>query len=309
MVNKSMPQAVILEDRGMLRLFGQAARSLLQGLVTVDLGGLDETRALYGTLLTPQGKFLFDFHITATADDDITLEVKADRLAELEKRLTLYRLRAPVTIEPVSPAPAVAVVFGGDAPASAGLPAEPGALRRDGGPLRFVDPRLAGLGVRVHAPEGELRDWLGANGIELGAREAFERHRIALAVPEAGSDLVVDRTILLEAGIDQLGGVSFDKGCFVGQELTARTRYRGLVKRRLVPLALDGAVVEPGFAVMAGEREAGEIRSVARDIALAMLRLDRLGEPLEAGGGRVRPAPAAWQGDLAALLQDGGRTA
>jgi folate-binding protein YgfZ len=130
---------------------------------------------------------------------------------------------------------------------------------------------------------------------------------VALAVPEAGVDLVVDKTIMLEAGLDQLGAVSFDKGCFVGQELTARTRYRGLVKRRLVPVRLDGAKVEPGFAIMAGEREAGEIRSMAGDLALAMLRLDRLGEPLAAGGGLVHPHPAPWQADLKQQLEAGGR--
>lgn len=304
-----MTQAVILENRGMLRLFGPAARSLLQGLVTVDLDELKRDRALYGTLLTPQGKFLFDFLLTLDGDDGIILETAAHRLSDLERRLTLYRLRAPVSIEPVDPTITVAAVFGDAALKAAGLPAEPGALREDHGPLRFVDPRLPALGVRLHGTSDALRSWLADAAVEIVAMSEFERHRIRLGVPEGGLDLVVDKTILLEAGIDHLNGVSFGKGCFVGQELTARTHYRGLVKRRLVPLILDGAVVEPGFAVMAGEREAGEIRSVGPGVALAMLRLDRLGQPLEAGGGAVRPAPAPWQSDLRSLLGDGGSTA
>jgi folate-binding protein YgfZ len=300
-----MTQAVIFDNRGQLRLSGRDARTLLQGLITADLDKLAADRALYSALLTAQGKFLFDFVISEGETGALVLETAADRLADLERRLTLYRLRADVAIEPLDPPPATAVLFGGDAAALAGLPPERGAVRRVAGLTLMVDPRLVELGVRAYGPAAALTDWLDGVGIAPGEPAAFERHRIALAVPDAGVDLVVDKTIMLEAGLDQLGAVAFDKGCFVGQELTARTRYRGLVKRRLVPVRLDGAQVEPGFAIMAGEREAGEIRSVAGDLALAMLRLERLGEPLAAGGGTVHPRPAPWQTDLMAQLEAG----
>jgi folate-binding protein YgfZ len=302
-----MTQAAIFENRGQLRLSGRDARTLLQGLITADLDQLSAGRALYSALLTAQGKFLFDFVISEDQAGAIVLETAGDRLADLERRLTLYRLRADVAIEPVEPSPAMALLFGGDAAAVAGLPPERGAARRLAALTLVVEPRLVELGVRANGPEPELRAWLEGRGIDVADPLDFERHRVALAMPEAGVDLVVDKTIMLEAGLDQLGAVSFDKGCFVGQELTARTRYRGLVKRRLVPVLLDGAKVEPGFAVMAGEREAGEIRSVAGDLALALLRLDRLGEPLAAGGGHVHPQPAPWQTDLRQLLEAGGR--
>ena len=305
MVKKSMTQAIIFRDRGLLRLGGPDARSLLQGLITADLGRLAADRAIYTALLTPQGKYLFDFHVSLAAlgdrdgdRDDLLLETSLQRLPDLERRLMLYRLRAAVTIEPLTPAPAVALAFGGDAPSAAGLPAEPGAMRHAHGLTFMVDPRLAALGVRLYGEAAAITAWLEGTGIETVAPEAFARHRIALAIPVGGLDLVVDKSIMLEAGLDQLGAVAFDKGCFVGQELTARTHYRGLVKRRLVPVLLEDAVVEPGFAVMAGEREAGEIRSVAGDMALALLRLERLGEPLAAGGGTVHPRPAPWQTDL-----------
>ncbi len=298
-----MTSAVIFDNRVMLRLGGPDARPLLQGLITADLKRLAADRALYSVLLTPQGKFLFDFVISETpADATLLLETTADRLADLERRLTLYRLRADVTIEPVDPQAAVAMLFGEGAHDLAGLAAEPGVMRHTGGLALMVDPRLAALGVRLYGARPTIEAWLAGQGIATAEPLAFERHRVALAVPEAGSDLVVDKTIMLEAGLDQLGAVAFDKGCFVGQELTARTRYRGLVKRRLVPVTLDGAKVETGFAIMAGEREAGEIRSIAGDLALALLRLDRLDEPLAAGGGRVHPRPAAWQTDLAERL-------
>ncbi len=308
-----MAEAVLFPDRGLLRLSGPDAFGLLQGLVTADLAGLAADRAVYTALLTPQGKYLFDFHVSLepAADDDVEpallLEVDGGRLDELERRLKLYRLRAALDIEPVRPPPTVAMVFGDDAPAACGLPATPGAMRSAAGLDVMVDPRLAALGVRVYGEAAAIAAWLAADGIETVEPEVFVRHRITLAVPEGGTDLLVDKSIMLEAGLDQLNAVAFDKGCFVGQELTARTHYRGLVKRRLVPVLLEDAVVEPGFAIMAGEREAGEIRSVAPPLALALLRLDRLAEPLAAGGGTVHPRPAFWQTDLAAQL--GGPTA
>lgn len=304
-MKKSLPSAALLENRGCLRLSGPDAASLLQGLISNDLDRLAADRAIYTTLLTPQGKFLFDFFVHAEGDD-LVLETAGDRLADLERRLKLYRLRAEVVIEPIEPPPLVAVLFAADgsdgAAGLAGLAREPGATRRADGLTFTVDPRLAELGLWLRGAPGVVRAWLEACGVELAEPPAFERHRIALAVPEAGTDLVVEKSILLEAGLDRLHGVVFDKGCFVGQELTARTHYRGLVKRRLVPVRLEGASVEPGFAIMAGEIEAGEIRSTAGDMAMALLRLDRLGSPLEAGGGRVLPCPAAWQEDLVERL-------
>ncbi len=296
-MKKSMPSATLLENRACLRLSGKDATSLLQGLVSNDLDRLAPDRSIYTTLLTPQGKFLFDFFVHRD-NWALMLETAGDRLADLQRRLTLYRLRADVVIEPVEPAPLVAVLFGDDAGTLAGLPAEPGATRTADGLTWTIDPRLPALGVWLRGAPEAVRDWIETTGLALVEHAVFARHRISLAVPEAGSDLVVDKSILLEAGLDQLNGVAFDKGCFVGQELTARTHYRGLVKRRLVPVRLEGASVEPGFAIMAGAVEAGEIRSVAGDMAMALLRLDRLGSPLEAGGGAVLPAPAFWQADL-----------
>ena len=224
-------------------------------------------------------------------------------LAELERRLLLYRLRAPVAIERASPEPTVAVVFGEDAAAVAGLDSTCGATARASGLVLQVDPRLAALGIRLYGAAGDIEAWLATHQVGRVDGMRAEQHRIALAIPEPDTDLVVDKTIMLEAGLDQLGAVAFDKGCFVGQELTARTRYRGLVKRRLVPVELESADIGPGMPVMAGERDAGDIRSVAGRLALAMLRLDRLGDRLQAGGGTVLPRPATWQSDLVDRLR------
>jgi folate-binding protein YgfZ len=313
---KSMTQAFILADCGLLRVGGADARSLLQSLVTADLNKLTPDRAIYSALLSPQGKYLFDFHISVDGQpvmpgedhkvglgETMLLETAADRLPDLERRLLLYRLRAAVTVEPLASQLSVAIVFGGDAAGLAGLPEMPGAMEWRGELCFMVDPRLAALGVRIYGAKAMLENWLGERRIPMVGPAVFASHRIALAVPAGEIDLVVDKTIMLEAGLDQLGAVAFDKGCFIGQELTARTHYRGLVKRRLVPVLLEDAVVEPGFAVMAGEREAGEIRSTAPGMALALLKLDQLGAPLAAGGGTVHPAPAPWQTDLLERLK------
>ena len=302
-----MTQAAILDNRAFLRLVGHDARSLLQGLVTCDLRLLSAERSLYGALLTPQGKYGFAFHIvleaaTEDGEETILLETSGNRLAELERRLLLYRLRAPVAIERMSIEPQVAIVFGEGAATLAELNATPGATARRSGLALQVDPRLAAFGVRLYGTAGDIETWLAAHQVSRVDTMLAEQHRIALAIPEPDTDLVVDKTIMLEAGLDQLGAVAFDKGCFVGQELTARTRYRGLVKRRLVPVELATADIEPGMPVMAGERDAGDIRSVAGKIALAMLRLDQLGHSLRANGGSVLPRPAAWQSDLADRL-------
>lgn len=303
-----MTQAAFLDNRAFLRLAGHDARSLLQSLVTSDLRLLTAAKSLYAALLSPQGKFQFAFHVVLEPDaksgeEAILLETSASRSADLERRLLLYRLRAPVTIAPLSSQATVAIVFGDDAAKLAGLAPLPGMTRRDNGLTFQVEPRLAELGVRVYGATLDIEAWLAEHRVPRVDSALLERHRIALAIPEPDTDLVVDRTIMLEAGLDQLGAVAFDKGCFVGQELTARTHYRGLVKRRLVPVELESADTLPGTPVTAGEREAGEIRSVAGDLALAMLRLDRLGEPLRADGGSVLPRPAAWQTDLAEHLR------
>lgn len=303
-----MTQAAILDNRAFLRLVGHEARSLLQGLVTCDLRRLSAEQSLYGALLTPQGKFGFAFHIVLEAGVDggeeaILLETSAQRLADLERRLLLYRLRAPVAIERLSPEPNVALVFGEDAATLAELNSTPGATARASGLTLQVDPRLVELGVRLYGDAERIEAWLARNRVHRVAAVLAEQHRIALAIPEPDTDLVVDKTIMLEAGLDQLGAVAFDKGCFVGQELTARTHYRGLVKRRLVPVELEAAGLEPGTPVLAAERDAGEIRSAAGGVGLAMLRLDRLGDPLRAGGGSVRPRPATWQSDLVERLR------
>jgi folate-binding protein YgfZ len=290
---------VLLSDRGVLALHGGDVRPFLQGLISNDVTQVREERAAYGALLTPQGKFLFDFFIVQDSGR-LLLETEAARLGELHRRLLMYRLRSKVDIEDCSGQFAVAAVIG-DAPAAAvGLPELPGAARALDLGLAFVDPRLPRLGVRVLLPRDNARATLAASGFEALEREAYERLRLTLGVPDGSRDLVVEKATLLESGFEELHGVDFGKGCFVGQELTARMKYRGLVRKRLLPVAFTGAPPPPGTVIRLGEREAGEMRSGIDGQGLALLRLEQVekakaeGMPLMAGETEILPVPPPW---------------
>jgi hypothetical protein len=285
---------IMLPGRAVVAVAGEDARGLLQGLVSNDVERLRASRAIHAALLTPQGKWLADF-VMLDAGEALLLDIETVLAADLVRRLTMYRLRAKAEIG-LREGVAVAVALGPEAPAAFGLPAEPGAARRDGAIVMAVDPRAAALGVRLVGPEAELCRALAAVGAQPAGREAWDAVRIPLAVPDGSRDLVAERSTLLESNFDVLNGVSFEKGCFVGQELTARMRYRGLVRKRLVPVRVEGAAPPPGTPVITDDREVGELRGSAGGWGLALLRLDRLaGAPaLAAGDAGLVPAPPAW---------------
>ncbi|MDP6874627.1 MAG: folate-binding protein [Alphaproteobacteria bacterium] len=270
-----------LPGRGVLRLSGADAVPFLQALITRDLDSLSPERAVYGALLTPQGKYLFDFFLCLQGDD-LLLECEAGRLEALAKRLNMYRLRADVTIEAV--AWEVHAAFGGGAAAYLEMDG-PGAAKEFAGGVAFLDPRLGGAGARIIAPPGQTEEALTAAGLAPAAAGDYDYFRLGLALPDGSKDLVVDKSLMLESNFEALNGVDFDKGCFVGQELTARTKYRALVRKRLLPIHIDGPVPAPDTPLLAGEREVANMRSGQGDRGLALVRLDRLAE----AGGLAQP--------------------
>jgi folate-binding protein YgfZ len=267
----------LLADRGVLAVRGVDVLPFLQGLVSSDLNRVTAQQAGYGALLTPQGKFLFDF-IMVRGDEQLLLDTERARVGQLLQRLTMYRLRSQVEVEDVSARWAVAAVLGEAVAERLGLPDRPGACRRLGDGFSLIDPRLAQLGGRVLVPAVAIDATLEGLGPARLEPEAYERTRLALGVPDGSRDLVVERSTLLESGFEELHGVDFAKGCFVGQELTARMHYRGLVRKRLLPVVLKGPCPEPGTIIRLGEREAGEMRSGIDGRGLALLRLDRIAE-------------------------------
>ena len=288
-----------MPERGVIALQGADRIAFLQGLISRDLEQITADRAGYGALLTPQGKFLFDFMVLRTADA-LLLDAERARLPDLLRRLIMYRLRAKVEIEDASGHHAVAAVLGDDVARRFELEDRPGACRPLGEGFAFVDPRLARLGVRVLLPPAALGPTLEGLGFAPLEPEAYERLRITAGVPDGSRDLVTEKSTLLESGFEELNGVDFAKGCFVGQELTARMKYRGLVRKRLLPVVLKGPRPEPGTIIRLGEREAGEMRSSIDGRGLALLRLDRIAEadragaPLSAGATEVVPVKPDW---------------
>lgn len=289
---------VVLEDRGALAVGGADVRSFLQGLISNDVEKVDAGHAVWAAFLTPQGKYLHDFFVLEDANGSLLLEGERNRLADLAKRLTLYKLRSKVEIADRSAETTVAAAFGDGAAAAFGLDAAAaGDVRPFGDGLAYLDPRLAEAGARVVLPAAGAREALADAGLEEADREAYDRHRLALGLPDGSRDLVAEKSILLESGFDELHGVDWNKGCYLGQELTARTKYRGLVKKRLVPVAIAGPRPEPGTPVTADGREVGEMRSAADGIGLALLRLDAMqggDAPLAAGDARLEPRKPAW---------------
>lgn len=263
-----------LASRALIAVSGPDWRPFLQGLLTQDVETLKAGELRFAALLTPQGRLLHDLFVAGTADGEgCLIEAAAEQRPALLHRLRMYRLRAKVELAE-SEAPVSALWGAADAPAP-----------------WMADPRAPGLGFRAYgeacAPEA------------ASASEAdYERHRFACGVP-GPADWGVDRSYPIEADFDLLGAIDFRKGCFVGQETTSRMKRRGTVKNRMAPIRFEGPAPAPGTMVKAGGLRAGEVCSGFEGAAMALLRLDRLGEgPLNLDDGRpFRIDWPAWMGD------------
>ncbi len=295
--------ATLLQNRGVLAISGGDAREFLQGLVSNDLSRVSPTQAIYAALLTPQGRYLHDFFILEK-DGVFFLDCEAKRRNDLMRRLKAYTLRSEVSLTDASSNYSVAVLMGKDAIEKLGLseiPGEtPGAATAFGGGVAYGDPRLAELGARALLSRDDAEAAIKGAGFSLGGEEDYERLRLELGIPDGSRDMEVEKALLLENGFDELHGVDWDKGCYMGQELTARTKHRGLVKKRLMPVTVDGPLPAPGTSILLGEAEAGTVTSGLGTRALALLRLEAIesaqaqGEALMAGEARLAPQRPDW---------------
>ncbi|WP_428483688.1 YgfZ/GcvT domain-containing protein [Rhodopila sp.] len=263
-----MKRLAHLSERGVITVEGDDRVAFLQGLVSNDVAAAKPGQAVWAALLSPQGKWLADFFVFAV-DGSLKLDCERAQIPMLIQRLARYRLRMRVALaEDVQSQ--VYVAWGGQ-PGVAGAVAP--------------DPRLPDFAWRI----------LSAADLQTNASPVdWDRHRLNAGLPDGSRDMETDRSVLLEAGFDELAGVSWTKGCYMGQELTARTKYRGLVKRRLVPVAIDGPLPPPGTPVLRDGVEVGTMRSSLDQSGLAILRLDSLGHPLHCGAARLIPQIPAW---------------
>jgi folate-binding protein YgfZ len=252
-----------LTGRAVLAVRGQDATHFLHKLLTADIEHLAEGAATWAALLSPQGKILFDMLVLKGADGFL-IDCAASQRADLVKRLTIYKLRAKVEIAArddlavsVSPAP---------------LP---------GG---YADPRFEAIGWRA------MRE-------AAGEAEGYDAARIALGLPDSEADVGSGEFFPHEANMDQLGGVSFKKGCYIGQEVVSRMEHRGTARSRILPVTLDGTSPPKGTDIRAGEKQIGTLLSSSGQTALALIRLDRLAEakePLVADGATIHVLKPRW---------------
>ncbi len=279
---------VALPNRGLLKISGPDARPYLQGLVSQDMKRVTTEQAVYCAFLTPQGKFLYDFFVFEM-DGALVLDCEADRRSDFFKRLSMYKLRSDVVLSDVTDEYQVYGVL--DAMGFA----ERGAAKVLSGGIVYADPRLLDMGCRAVTPQGDTSA-LEQAGLSGGTLDAYEHQRIALGLADGSRDMGVDKALLLEYGFEELDGVSFTKGCFMGQELTARTRYRGLVKKRLLPVKIDGPAPAPGTVFEVDGREAGEMKTSVGDMGLALIRIDKLAEGVNysCAGATLSPNVPAW---------------
>jgi folate-binding protein YgfZ len=285
-------KAAYLPDRGVVKVAGDGAPNFLQGLLTNNVLKIPPETARFAALLTPQGKIIADFFIVEAPAADgggFFLDVARTLVAPLIAKLNLYKLRAKVIVEDLSEVLGVLAVWDGDAES---------ATAKAG--LRYADPRLAALGLRIMLPPHRaeaVATGLGAMLVGLGG---YDAHRIALGVPQGGADFGYGDAFPHEADMDQFGGIDFAKGCYVGQEVVSRMEHRGSARTRAVPVTYDAAAPQAGSAVTAGGQSAGTMGSSAGGKGLALVRLDRAaealsrGEALTAGGVPIRLVKPDW---------------
>jgi hypothetical protein len=278
----AMPDQTIalLPDRGVLRLGGADMRPFLQGLITTDVDRLDRDGALYGGLLSPQGKILFEFFVVADGEA-VLVDCERARAAELAKRLTFYRLRAKVEIADLSETHAVAAAWRADG----------GEVLPPAGAIAFADPRLAAMGLRLIGERAAIEPLASADAAD------YHRHRMAHGLADS-TEIGSGELFPHECNLDQLGGIDFSKGCYVGQEVVSRTEHRGTARKRIVPVSGSGLAAD--MAITAAGKTVGTVIAARDGRALALVRLDRAGEALGTGaaleseGGPVTLHKPAW---------------
>jgi folate-binding protein YgfZ len=282
-------KAALLPDRGVVKVAGDDSRNFLHGLLSADILKLTAGAARFCALLSPQGKIVADFIVVEAPAQDgggFFLDLPRARAKSLVEKLNLYKLRSRLIVEDLSEVLGVVAAWDGDGTTTFGL--------------AYADPRLGSLGLRVMVPPHRAADAAAGLGAILVDASEYEAHRIALGIPRGGVDFGYGDAFPHEADMDQLGGVDFAKGCYVGQEVVSRMEHRGLARTRAVPVRYDGAAPAAGVAVMAGERQIGTMGSTAAGRGLALLRLDRVadalsrGEPLLAGGTPIHLVKPDW---------------
>ena len=246
----------ILPERGVIAISGDDRKPFLQGLITNDINKATEKEAIFAALLSPQGKFLYDFFITQY-QDQILLETDKSSISELIKRLQMYKLRSKVEITLLEEW----AVMGNW---------EIGKLGNWGenDVIAYNDPRHLQLGKRILFPASRLPDFPTSS--------SYEAHRLTLGIPEGSKDLTKDKSLPMEWGYEQLGAIDFTKGCYVGQEVTARSKHRATLHKTICQIRSAQALPAKGIPLWQGGKEVGYVASSDNTIGLALLQKEAI---------------------------------
>lgn len=287
--------AAILPDRRVAAITGVDRVKFLQGLVTNDIRRLASDRACYTGLLTGQGKLLYDCVVVDEGGDRILIDIAAAHVQDFLRRLTTFKLRAAVEVVEPTPALAVAVAWGMDAAVRLGLGAMEGVAGKGAlanAHYAFVDPRIADLGVRlIYSTGAPIEAELAQLGFANATAAEYAAHRLALGIADS-TEIGDEICYPLEANFELLHGVDFKKGCYVGQELTARMKLKGELRKRILPVVGSAPLPERGTPVTADGIELGSLIAASGVQGLALLRLDRLANAKE-GAIRAQEVPVS----------------
>jgi len=282
-------KTALLPERGVVKVAGEDARKFLNGLLTTDVARVSPQRASFAALLTPQGKIMVDMIVAENPPEDgggFFLDIPRALAITLVDRLNFYKLRAKVIAEDLSAVLGIMAVWEGTGSTEYGL--------------CYADPRLPELGMRCMLPPHLVAEAAADLGAALVEDKDYEAHRIGLGVPRGGLDFRYNDAFPHEADMDQLGGIDFDKGCYVGQEVVSRVEHRGTARKRVVPVTYQDFAAEAGVPVKVGDIEVGTMGSSAQGRGLAMLHLGRIGDalaadqPIVSGGITIQPVKPAW---------------
>jgi len=258
------PSFCTLNSRTIIEITGTQATDFLQGLITNDISKADPGHALYAALLTPQGKILFDFFISQPRPGTYWLECSRNQAADLAKRLTFYKLRADVSITPLSDDLKVTCIWGAGAQATL-----------DG--YHYADPRTPSAGLRMISPAEAIS--ITGNRVDT---DTYTAHRVHLGLGDSDGDIGSSERFVHECNLDMLNGVDFSKGCYVGQEVVSRMHHKQAARKRILPVSSTDTLTT-GAAIMTDGKSIGEILTSTGPQALAVLRLDKADAALAAG--------------------------
>lgn len=275
-----------LPSRALFRLTGSDALEWLQGLITNDVARLESEGALYAALLSPQGKILYDF-LVYKSENGMLIDCEAVSLEALMKRLSMYRLRSDVTL---AAEPDLGVISS-CTPLDEALPFVEVAVQ---------DPRLEKLGYRMIGDLAKMQAAYEEQGHKVDDEDVYRDYLLGLGIPDGAGDFAAGKAYPLESNFEELHGVSFSKGCFIGQEVVARMKHKAVLKKRILPFTCEATAPAAGSQIRAGSSKAGEVLAGSARGGLALIRLDEwrdaitAGQALEADGVKLSVSVPEW---------------